>query len=112
VTPPIIVISDDVDLYLSVKAAELDLEAWQVPKMQVFDAHGRRLKPVIAKRFLAEVVRLEEDQSGATDVQRLKEGLIRFLSRLAARGTRPESECVSDALKSARRPEVRTARGR
>jgi hypothetical protein len=77
---PIVVVSDDVDLFSSVRDAERYLEAPEVRTgVRVLDATGKPLRAVIIKRFLAEVVRLEEDPNAAANIQELRTGLLRLI---------------------------------
>lgn len=79
--PPILVISDDVDLFESARDAERYLEAPEVREgITVLDADGRPIRALIVKKFLADVVRLEGDPEAAPDVPALRAGLIRLIS--------------------------------
>src|SRR5262245_363185 len=80
--PPIVVVSDDVDVFLSIADAERYLEAWEVRQgdLKIFDAEARPIRAVIARRVLAEVVKLEEDPEGEPQPDELRKILVRFLS--------------------------------
>ena len=56
--PPIIVVSDDVDVFDSVEAAERYLEPWQLDGLRVYDRNGQRTIAKTAKGFMAEIVTL------------------------------------------------------
>jgi hypothetical protein len=78
---PILVIDDDIDVFETVIAAEKCLEAADVRRgrMLIYDRDGRLVRPVITRRLLAEVVRLEEHESPEVDMSRVRGALVRFL---------------------------------
>jgi hypothetical protein len=77
---PILVISDDVDLFESVRAAERYLEAPEIRTgVTVLDAAGRLLRAVVVRKLLAEVVVLEEDPEAPINVAALRAGLTRLV---------------------------------
>jgi hypothetical protein len=93
VSEPIIVVSDDVDLFISVKRAEQYLEPPEVRAgLIVLDATGRRLRAVVARRGLAEVVRIETDPAGGADLPALRSALVRLITGVA----RVRGEMVED----------------
>lgn len=78
---PILVVSDDVDLFPSVLDAERYLEAPDVGAgLSVLDATGRPLRAVIVRKFHSVVVRLEEDPEAQPSVPALRAGLIRLIA--------------------------------
>ena len=84
---PILVISDDVDLFESVRAAERYLEAHEVRTgVRILDAAGRVLRAVVDRRVLADVVAIQEDPEALVDLSALRAGLIRLV---AGRGRVP-----------------------
>jgi hypothetical protein len=93
---PVLVVSDDVDLFASVRDAERYLEAPEIRTgAKVFDATGRPLRAVVVRRFLAEVVELEEDPHAPANVPALRAGLIRLI---AGRGRMREESLVDLTL--------------
>ncbi|HKY21519.1 MAG TPA: hypothetical protein VJM31_09890 [Vicinamibacterales bacterium] len=79
--PPIVVIDDDIDVYGSAAEAERDLEPWSIRegRMRIYDGDGRRIRAVIAKKFLAETVKLEMGD-GEDEPNELRRALVQFLS--------------------------------
>ena len=94
--PPIIVVQDDIDVFLSVTDAERYMESRDVRRgrVRVFDSEARPIRASIARRALAEVVRLEEDPDADRQPAELKSILTRFLSSRGESST-SVSECVS-----------------
>jgi len=78
--PPIVVVSDDVDVFETVSDAARNLEAVDVRKgkLRIYDRDGRPIRALIRKRLLAEVVELEESND-LPRVDELRDVLIRFL---------------------------------
>jgi hypothetical protein len=92
VKEPILVVSDDVDLFHSVRDAERYLEAPEARTgVRVLDAAGRPLRAVVVRKFLAKVVTLEEEPDAPADVPSLRVGLIRLI---AGRAQVPEESLV------------------
>jgi hypothetical protein len=76
--PPILVVDDDIEVFDSVQNAERSLEPYDIESTTVCDAEGRRLVLELAKRGLADVVRLRQTDEIVDEVQ-LRSYLIRFL---------------------------------
>ena len=70
---------DDVDVFSTVEEAEGYLEPFMVPNLRVWDADGHLLSPVVVKRFLARVVRLEEPEHPQSDFAGLRSALVRLI---------------------------------
>ena len=81
---PIIVLSDDVELFESVADAERYLEAPDVRSgniRKVYDRDGRKLRPVIRKGPLgAEHVEIA-DTPETPDVEEFRDGIVQLLVR-------------------------------
>jgi hypothetical protein len=77
---PVIVVSDDVDIFDTPSSAARYLEAVDVRgrNIRVYDGDGRPMNPVVKKRLMAEVVELEETHE-QPEVDELRQALIRFL---------------------------------
>jgi hypothetical protein len=92
--PPLIVVSDDVDVFGDVKAAETYLEPPDVRSgMRLYDRDGRPIQASIVKRgprvFRTEHVQLADIDGAEPDSQEVTALLIRFLRD---REQLPESE--------------------
>jgi hypothetical protein len=77
---PILVVSDDVEIFRTIEDAEKHLEPPDVGRIKVFDSDGRPVKVALGKRLLSEVVRLEVDPASPPQVGELRSNLIRLIS--------------------------------
>ena len=101
---PILVIDDDIDVFETINQAERCLEAPDVRRgrMLIYDLDGRRVHPVITRRLLAEVVKLEEHESPDLHVVELRGALVRFLeARESADGPEYEELTIEELLERA-----------
>jgi hypothetical protein len=93
---PVIVITDDIDVFATRAEAERYIEPFllRTPGFAAFDHTGRRLKPSTQRRGLAEVVTLTDDPDAAPDEVAVRQALKRFL-RQSAGMREPELESLS-----------------
>jgi hypothetical protein len=86
ITPPLIVVDDDIDIFSTVAEAEKSLEPADVDsrRLRIYDRNGRLIRPIIQRRILAEVVRLEWTPSQA-EPETVRDLLKKFLTGVERR---------------------------
>jgi hypothetical protein len=83
INPPIIVVSDDVDVFETVSAAESYIEPPDVAVTRLYDRDGRPLQASVASRgprfFRSQRVHISEIGDAEPEPDRLRALLLRFL---------------------------------
>lgn len=79
---PLVVVSDDVDVFRNPTAAERYIEPPEVRSgaLRVFDFEGRPYKATVQHRKMLEIVRLEPDPAESENPEFARQLLIRFLA--------------------------------
>jgi hypothetical protein len=93
--PPILVVTDDVEIFDTVRSAERSLEPQDIHRTAVYDRDGLRIVPEVSRRGLANVVALRETNERIGEPE-LRQHLTRFL-RTHQRDALP-SDCTLDQL--------------
>lgn len=76
--PPILVVTDDVEIFANVQSAERALEPQDIHRAAVYDRDGLRIVPAASRRGLANVVALRETNERVGETE-LREHLTRLL---------------------------------
>jgi hypothetical protein len=82
--PPIVIISDDFDIFESVVDAERYVEPPDVRagRIKIYDRDGRPIRASIEKRLLAEVVRFEDQEGAEPKPEELRLKIANFLTKV------------------------------
>lgn len=99
ISPPVLVVDDDVEIYASLGDAERSLEPSDIRRgmTRIFDGQGRLIRANIVRRHLAEVVRFEMD-SDVYSIDEFRRGLIRLLQGREDTSAATASECSMEDL--------------